>query len=224
MDHPDETMREMRVSLNFAISADGKIAGVRRSGGRWTSEADLNRLLALREGADALLVGRGTLEADEMSLTVPGAPPSRQPLRCVVSRSGRIDPDHKLFRTPGGPVHLLVVTGPDAPPAEIAEAATLHRDTLAGFLETLRRKFGVRRLHCEGGGQLARELFALDVVDTLHLTWAAHTMFGGHEAPGITGLPGDFLPTSRRFRLVEFDPRADRGECFLTYRRVDGKP
>jgi riboflavin-specific deaminase-like protein len=206
----------MTISMNFAISADGRIAGIRRPEGRWTSEADLKRLLALREKADALLVGRGTLEADDMSLTVPGAPPSRQPLRCVVSRSGQFDPGHKLFRTPGGPVHLLV-TGPDDPTGEIAEAATVHRGMLAGFLETLRSEFGVRRLHCEGGGQLARELLALDVVDTLHLTWAAHALFGGREAPGITGLPGDFLPASRQFRLVEFDPREDSGECFLSY-------
>ncbi len=208
------------VSLNFAISADGKITGTRRPPGPWTSAADHDRLLALRLDADALLVGRGTLEADSMSLNIPGRlAPARQPLRCVISRSGRFDPRHSLFHTPGGPVHLLV-TGSDDPPAALDAHAIIHRSTLAGFFTTLRRDHGVRRIHCEGGGQLARELFALDLVDAVHLTWAARTMFGGRRAPGITGAPGPFLPASRHFRLEHFEPRPESGECFLSYRRT----
>ena len=60
----------------------------------------------LRENADALMVGRGTLEADRMTMTVPGK--STQPLRCIVSRTGAIPPDHPLFHKAGGPIHLLV--------------------------------------------------------------------------------------------------------------------
>ena len=213
------------VSLNFAIGADGKITGARRDPGPWTSPADQQRLLELRLGADALLVGRGTLEADSMSLAFPAGHPgaARQPLRCAVSRTGRFDPAHRLFHTPGGPVHLLV-TGPDAPPAELAARAAIHRATLPEFLAILRRDHGVRRIHCEGGGQLARELFALDLIDTVHLTWAAHTLFGGRDAPGITGPPGAFLPASRHFRLEHFEPSPETGECFLTYRRrADGE-
>jgi riboflavin biosynthesis pyrimidine reductase len=77
----------------------------------------------------------------------------------------------------------------------------------------------VATVHCEGGGELARSLFDLDLVDTIHLTWAGHHLFGGRGAPTITGLPGDFLPASRHFRLDHFEPRPDLGECFLSYRR-----
>jgi len=213
------------ISLNFAIGADGKITGAdHRPSGTWTSPADHERLLALRLGADALLVGRGTLEADSMSLAAPSpsGPAARRqlPLRCVVSRTGRFDAGHKLFRTPGGPVHLLV-TGPDDAPPGLAALATIHRATLPEFLATLHRDHGVRRIHCEGGGQLARELFALDLVDTLHLTWVGGMLFGGRDAPGITGPPGAFLPTTRHFRLDHFEPRPETGECFLTYRRAE---
>lgn len=200
-----------RVSINFAISADGKISSVTGKASGWTSEADFVRLKALREGADALMVGRGTLESDRMTLRAPG-----DPLRCVVSRKGRFDRGHPLFAAAGGPIHLLgTAAAPDAIPGTIA-----HHESLADFLATLRESHGVGRLHCEGGGQLVGELARLDAIDDIHLTWAGHRLFGGREAPGIGGPPGEFLPASRSFELTHFDPREDLGECFLSYRRV----
>ncbi len=199
-----------RISINFAVSADGKISSVAKRPSGWTSEEDHARLLRLREGAGALLVGRGTLEADRMTMRAPG-----DPLRCVVSRSGKFDPAHPLFHTPGGPVHLLATEGKSV---EIP-GATVHTGDLAGFLAML-AGLGVEKLHCEGGGELVRALAAMDAIDEIHLTWAGHTLFGGREAPTITGIPGDFLPASRRFELAEFDPRPESGECFLSYRRA----
>ena len=202
-------MTRPNLSLNLAISADGKISSVAKRPSGWTSQEDHSRLLALRKGADALLVGRGTLEADRMTMKSPG-----DPLRCVVSRGGGFDPEHPLFHTPGGAVHLLVTEGV----APEISGATVHRGTLAGFLETL-AGLGVERIHCEGGGELVRELAELDAIDEIHLTWAGHTLFGGREAPTLSGVPGSYLPRSRAFELTEFDPRPESGECFLSYRR-----
>ena len=202
-------MERPRISLNFAISADGRITSVTGIRSGWTSAADKDRFAALRERADALMVGRGTLEADRMTLRAPG-----NPLRCVVSAAGRFDPAHPLFHTAGGPVHLL---GTEAPPVEIP-GTTAHHGSLAGFLAEL-RGLGVRHLHCEGGGSLVRALAELDAIDEIHLTWAGHLIFGGAAAPGITGPPGSFLPSSRSFELTLFEPIAEHGECFLSYRR-----
>lgn len=198
------------LSVNFAVSADGKISSVAKRPSGWTSAADHQRLKDLREGADALLVGRGTLEADRMTLTAP-----ENPWRCVVSRTGKFDPAHPLFHTPGGPVHLL---GTEAAPTAIG-GTTPHTGTLTGFLSELRAA-GIHHVHCEGGGSLVRELAELDAIDTIHLTWAGHTLFGGRSAPTITGIPGDFLPASRHYELIDFQPHPDSGECFLSYRRV----
>ena len=202
-------MKRPTISLNLAVSADGKISSVARQSSGWTSQDDHARLLELRKGADALLVGRGTLAADRMTLKAPG-----DPWRCVVSRSGRFDSAHPLFHTPGGPIHLLVTEG-QAP--EI-EGATIHKGTLAAFLETLAAA-GIRRVHCEGGGELVFALAELDAIDEIHLTWASHTVFGGREAPTLCGVPGAFLPATRDYELTEFDPRPETGECFLSYRR-----
>jgi riboflavin biosynthesis pyrimidine reductase len=202
------------ISANFALSADGKISSVDRKPAGWTSEADRERFRQLRQGADALLVGRGTWETDRMTMFVRDQ--ETQPLRCVVSRSGRFDPAHPMFAKAGGPIHLLV-TGEEKP--STIPGATFHRESLASFLGTLAQRYDVKRLHCEGGGELLRELAELDVLDELHLTWAGHTLFGGREAPTLTGAPGAFFPASRAFELVEFHPLAESGECFLSYRR-----
>jgi len=198
------------LSLNLALSADGKISSVARRPSGWTSKEDHARLLELRRGAGALLVGRGTLEADRMTLKAPG-----DPWRCVVSRGGGFDPAHPLFHSPGGPVHLLVTEG--TVPA--IGGATVHRGSLAEFLAVLGAA-GIGRVHCEGGGQLVFALAELDAIDEIHLTWAGHTLFGGREAPTPTGVPGAFLPASRGFELAGFEPRPETGECFLSYRRT----
>lgn len=162
--------------------------------------------------ADALLIGRGTLEADRMSLTVPGK--VKQPLRCIVSRSGKFDPEHPVFRTPGGEIHWLV-TGEFSGPAN--PLVTFHRQTLLQFLEELATEFQIKQLHCEGGGQLIRALAELDAIDEFHLTLAGHILFGGDHASTATGIPAEYLPKSLAFEISHFEPQA--GECFLSYTR-----
>jgi riboflavin biosynthesis pyrimidine reductase len=211
---PASAMQRPWISTNLAISADGKLTSVARRPSGWTSAADHARLLELRQSADALMVGRGTLEADHMTLTVPGK--SRQPLRCIVSRTGEIPPDQPVFHKSGGPIHLLATENPTSTnhPGVIR-----HCGSLAGFLETLAADHQVKHLHCEGGGTLIRTLAELDVIDEFHLTLAGHTLFGGFGAPTATGVPADFLPGSRNHELSRFDPRPESGECFLSYRR-----
>ena len=204
-------MQRPRISTNLAISADGKISSVSRIKSGWTSKADHQRLLDLRKNADALLVGRGTLDNDRMTLTGP-----KNPLRCIVSGNGVLDPGHPIFSKAGGDIHLLV-TGdnePSAPPSVI-----IHRGTLAAFLETLATKYGVKTLHCEGGGSLVKALAEIDGIDDFHLTLAGHTLFGGKDAPTATGIAGGFLPASRHFGITAFEPDPESGECFLSYSR-----
>jgi riboflavin biosynthesis pyrimidine reductase len=73
----------------------------------------------------------------------------------------------------------------------------------------------VRRVACEGGAELFRALLARDLVDQLNLT-IAPLMFGGANAPTLTGLSKEFLPASVHCSLQEMRPVGD--DCFLTYR------
>lgn len=205
-----------RLSINLAISADGKISTIDRRPADWTSDADKQRLRELRRGADALLVGRGTWDADRMTMTV--REQAKQPLRCVVSRAGDFDAAHPMFRKPGGDIHLLATAA--SADLTVPDNATLHRGSLESFLRVL-GKLGVRRVHCEGGGELVRALAELDAIDEIHLTWSGKVMFGGAASPTLTGVPGDFLPASRHFKLMSFEPHPETGECFLSYHRHD---
>lgn len=221
-----DDMTRPTILVNFAITADGKVSTVKKEPAHFTSHLDLQRLLEIRKRADALLVGRGTLEADEMSMTIPAElKPSGQPLRCVVSRSGTFDLGHKVFHTVGGTVHLLATDAPEDYDPALYEAAGahVHRGSLADFLGTLASAHGVKTLLCEGGGTLVKALADLDAIDEINLTFTGHTAFGGAGAPTMTGHLGDHLPASLEFELTHFEP-LDNGECFLTYQRRRGTP
>jgi len=211
--HDHHAMQRPWISVNFAISADGKITSAQRCASGWTSPADHQRLLDLRKGADALMVGKGTLLADRMTLTAPGR--SVQPLRCIVSKSGRLPKDHPLFQKPGGDIHLCVTEGM----GEEMPGVTLHRMTLKKFLESLAENFSIRHLHCEGGGELVHALAEMGAVDEFHATLAGHTLFGGRNAVTATGIPAAFLSQSLVYELTHFEPLAELGECFVSYRR-----
>lgn len=206
-----------RISINVAISADGKITDHNSSPSGWTSKEDFQRLISLRKDADALLVGRKTLVADSMSMMVPGQ--IRQPLRCVISRMGEIPASHPIWNKGGGEIHLLGTAQKPGIPDE--SQVKYHRCSIPDFLERLHENRGVSTLHCEGGGWLFGELLAIRAIETIHCTVAGHTLFGGWGASTLSGLPG-IRPTeiSSAYRLADFDHREEADECFLTYRRA----
>jgi riboflavin biosynthesis pyrimidine reductase len=80
----------------------------------------------------------------------------------------------------------------------------------------LRRDYGVKRLVCEGGGQLLRSLALEDLLDEIRLT-IAPVIFGGSAAPSLTGLPSELLPEPQFFRLSKHT--VSDGECALHYVR-----
>jgi riboflavin biosynthesis pyrimidine reductase len=206
-------LQQLTISANFAISADGKISSLHQRPSGWTSRLDFARLLDLRRQADAIFVGRRTLVADQMSLTIPHA--TRQPLRCVASASADFSGDEKIFQTPGGAIHLWGPRPTNPLPANV----TVHSGDLTSFLMHLHNEQGVGHLHCEGGGALMRMLIEQIGVDHIHLTWAAHTLFGGKKSATLTGLPDLPMIASQHYELSYFEPLIEHQEVFLSYRR-----
>ena len=219
------------VVAHFAMTADGKTSTRAFTPALFTSPADKRRLQEVRAGADAVMAGRGTVEADSMSMGLSrqdlrververGLPPV--PLRVIVSNAGLLDPGWKAFCYSASP---LIVFSTRRMPARlrsfIAQKAELflfqgRTVDLRKSLEILRAEFGVKRLVCEGGGTLLRSLASLDLIDGICLT-VAPVIFGGRLAPTLTGLPGGFLTPPREFEIVRQSTRA--GECFLELRR-----
>ena len=215
------------------MTVDGKITTKNFSPIDFTSREDKAHLLQQRALGDAVLMGYGTLKHDNVRLGVPN-PAARAerikrgqtaaPLRVIVSNEGRIDPALKVFNADPEKTGPIVIFSTTRMPLRVQkilrEKATLHLSAsrtvdLAWMLMQLRRDYGVRSVACEGGATLFRALLEQDLVDQLNLTIAPY-LFGGANAPTLTGLSKDFLPRSVHCALV--DVRVVGQECFLTYR------
>ena len=218
------------VAVTFAMTLDGKITTKDFSPVDFTSREDKTHLLRQRALGDAVLLGHSTLKHDNVRLGVPDPKmraarvargQSPYPLRVIVSNEGRIDPGLNLFKVDTSPILIFSTTRmPPRYQKALREKATLHlsdarRVDLGWVLAQLRRDYGVRKVACEGGATLFRALLEAGLVDQLNLTIAPY-LFGGANAPALTGLSKKFLP--RKIQCVLTDMRIVGEECFLTYR------
>jgi len=190
------------VLVNMAMTADGKIATANHAVSSFGSARDRERLLQLRATADAVMTGARTVNSAPIIL---GPGPSRfrrlrlknglaeHNLRVIVRGSGLVNPRAEIFRHRFSPV--IVLTTRRASPAKlhqlraVADAVKIcgkYNINLRAALGWLRRKWGVNRLLCEGGGELNAALFRAGLVAELHLT-VCPKIFGGREAPTIAG-------------------------------------
>jgi riboflavin-specific deaminase-like protein len=217
------------VVATFAMTADGKVTTKNFGPVDFTSREDKLHLFSQRALADAVLLGHTSLERDNVRLGVPAElqevrikrGQSRSPLRVIISNKGRIDDRLKIFQSDISPI--IIFSTKRMPPKNqeaLRKTATLHltgaREVdLAAMLKTLRDQYKVSTLACEGGPTLFRALLERDLVDQLNLTIAPY-MFGGGNAPTLTGLSKNFLPASVHCSLT--DMRTVGDECFLTYR------
>ncbi len=209
--------------INMAMTADGKIATANRQAGAFGSRADHARLLELRDCADAILTGAGTLNA-QPDVTLGPGPRSKKnpPLRVIASGGGNVNLRHKVFRTNGAPVIVLATerisrarlrkleTAADA--VEICGTTEID---FARALDFLQNEGGVKRLLCEGGGHLNDSLLRAGMVDVVNLT-ICPLILGGREAPTIAGGIGfERLADACQFKLKS--KKQVKNEIFLVY-------
>jgi riboflavin-specific deaminase-like protein len=226
---PRDLQTRPRVTVHFALTPDGKVSTPSHTPARFTSSHDKKRLLQVRSENDAVMVAKGTLETDRMSVGIPdpvlrserlrrGA--SEEPLRVVVSASGEIGLDLPIFQYPGAPIVLYTTSKIAAHKRAELEAKIAVYETgkeqvdLHFVMSHLFSHYQVGTVVCEGGPTLVRSLAEVDLIDRIILTVAAK-LFGGRLAPTLTGPPGDFLPGSRHFKLVNNE--IGDNEFYLTY-------
>lgn len=223
------------ITINMAMSADGKIATANRVLCSFGSPKDQAFLYELRARADAIMTGAGTIRAQNADLNSGGPRYQRlrlrrglhpEPVRVVVSASGDLQDSLRIFHEPGGPLIILTCRGLSARNRSRLEAAgavvKAFGDTtvdLRAALRWLRRDQGVTTLHCEGGGELNQSLFELGWVDELFLTLCPR-LFGGRNAPGIAEGEG-VSRLSNAFRMKQISMRQIGDEVFLHLRRAD---
>lgn len=227
--------RRMRphVLVNMAMSADGKIATANRKVSSFGSARDQKHLYELRATADAVLAGARTVDLNQVTMG-PGAPKLRQlrlrrglaeyNLRVIVSGSGSINPRAEIFRHRFSPI-LVITTGRASVARlkhlrkvadEVLVCGTKDLD-LVHALEWLWRRWKIRRLVCEGGGELNAALFAAGLVDEVRLTICPR-IIGGRNAPTIAdGAGSAALQLARQLQFVSVRRVAD--ELFLAYQK-----
>src|SRR5437773_671828 len=188
------------------MTLDGKIA-TRASDAYWISGAEARQWVhRLRDRVDAILVGAGTVRADDPQLTVRLSAEQREyerterqgPLRVVVSSRGELPMQSKLFR-PDLAVGTCVMVGSDGrgqalPLRECGvEVVTVAADAkgrldLTEVLAILAQK-GVMHVLIEGGSSILGSAFDRQLVDHV-AAFIAPKIVGGSAAPSPVGGTG----------------------------------
>jgi diaminohydroxyphosphoribosylaminopyrimidine deaminase/5-amino-6-(5-phosphoribosylamino)uracil reductase len=218
------------VTLKLAVSADDAIGRGGEAQVAVTGPVARRHVQALRTRYDAILVGRGTVEADDPQLTcrLPGLE-GRSPVRIVLDAGRSLAPHQRVFdgSAPTWVFDRDYLEASPVPPPEpggaslagfdlhtrgrlSAEAGRQRRFSVPraeGGLDlgaVLRRlaEEGVNRLLVEGGAHVARSFFRADLVDEAML-FRSPEKLGGKLVPALAGLPLSFVEASGRFRCIE---------------------
>jgi riboflavin-specific deaminase-like protein len=221
------------VFSNFAMTADGKIAFANGKFVPFGSKRDLEHLYELRATADAVMCGARTIEVTGTILGNGGEKFRKLrlkrglaefPLRVIVSGSGSINPTAKIFKKRFSPIVILTTARISKANLKklraVADEVKICGKTEIKFpaaLRWLREKWKVKRLLCEGGGELHGALVRAGLLDELHLT-ICPKVFGGRNAPTIADGNGfSHLSEAAQFKLKSTNHVGD--ELFAVFVR-----
>jgi 2,5-diamino-6-(ribosylamino)-4(3H)-pyrimidinone 5'-phosphate reductase len=226
-------MKRPFIYLNVAMTADGKIAPANRIFVPFGSRRDQELLLELRAQADAVMAGARTVDLFPVNLG-PGPKKYRQQrlqrelaeynLRVIVSGAGTLDPNAKIFQTHFSPILILTTKRiPRRKQKDLSKVADEVKVCGAkeidwpAALQWLHDKWDVKRLLCEGGGELNDALFRAGVVDELHMT-ICPLIFGGRTAPTLADGQGiKHLADACQLKMVSKKQIGE--EMFLIFRK-----
>lgn len=202
------------VHVNVAMSADGKLSTSERRQVKISGSADFSRVDRIKAESDAIMVGIGTVLADDPSLTVKstdlrsarrakGLP--EHPVRIVVDSRARTPIDAAILHKGEG-VRVIACSekaeeGKKDGLSRYARIIVAGNDTvdLTALLSSL-HAMGIRTLLVEGGGTLIWGLFRAGLVDRL-TCYVGNRVIGGISAPTLADGEGfirdqDFIPLS----------------------------
>jgi riboflavin-specific deaminase-like protein len=210
------------VITNFALTLDGHATIGGRSGAIG-SATDTAMLVALRTRVDAVMIGAGTMRAENYGRPV-SDPVKRErrerdglaadPLMVVVS--GRLDLpwDAPLFTEGHGEV-LIATNSDEEPPATETPVGVFRQPDdldLSALLGHLRAERGVRALLCEGGPRLHGQLVEEGLLDELFVTHAPK--LAGGVGPGLVS---QLAEAEHRLELGWLLADVGTGELFARY-------
>lgn len=213
------------VFINVAMTTDGKIDTIQRTGAAISSPRDKERVDQLRAEADAVMVGGRTLLDEDPRLTVKSEvllaerlqrKRSLNPVKVGVVTQANIREDSKFLNT--GPADIVIFTTRRTSKRQLSLLKARRVDVyvddaqqvnLERALATL-KDLGIDRLMVEGGGTLNFELMRLGLVDEL-TAYVAPMIFGGASAPTMAAGPGLARSAAIPMKLVEAEKWEDGG-------------
>jgi len=180
----------VKITINCAMSADGKIALRTREQTRISNEEDKKRVHRLRNSVDAILVGVETVLADDPKLTVNEkyVKRPRNPIRIVLDSRGRTP--RKALVLDGG-ARTLIVTSDECkktfPAADTIRCGKKEVDIRK--LVPLLEKLGIRTLLVEGGSKVIWSFLRTKLADEVNI-FIGSMVIGGEESPTPAGGEG----------------------------------
>lgn len=214
------------VVLKYALSLDARLSEAPGRPTAVTGAAALRETHRLRAGYDAILVGIGTVLADDPLLTVRGAVvPRVPPVRIILDTQARLPLESRLVRSVDE-TPVWVVCRDTAPVArrntleaagvrilEVGSAGPGGSGLDPGAVLDRLRAERIRSVFCEGGGRVGAALLAGDHVERLTLFYAPR-LFGDGGVPAFPARFGTGPAAGWRRRrvavfgedtLIEFD-------------------
>lgn len=201
-----DRVANVSVELCMITTPDG-VTDVNGRSGPLGSDTDREVLLTLRDNADVVLVGAGTVRAEQYSA------PKRSTLPIVVvTKQCALDWTSPLFASGWG----MVATSTAAPNVPVHTFRAGEDDIdLAAIIHALHNELGARVIHVEGGPMLNAALLQAGLVDAINLTITPHIGNGG------TTIASPFVRhgfNNQRFHVAQLC--RDDDYLFVRYERV----
>lgn len=209
------------IHVNCAMSADGKIAGTDRKQVRISSEEDMARVKGLRKKYDAILVGVGTVVADDPHLTIKGADYDTNPIRIVIDPHLRIPRDARVLDE-SAPTIVITLEGNEKLADDETDGIDCEEIIFAGkdkidlekAFECLAEEMGIENVLVEGGGRTISELFRSRLIDR-YSVFVGPLIIGGSDSP--TPCDGDGWVSEGGLELILTDSETLGNGVLLTY-------
>jgi diaminohydroxyphosphoribosylaminopyrimidine deaminase/5-amino-6-(5-phosphoribosylamino)uracil reductase len=206
-----------QVHAKWAMTLDGKIA-TRTGDSKWISnEASRRRVHALRGRMDAIVVGLGTVLADDPLLTA-RPPGPRTPVRVVLDSWGRMPAASQLARTAHETPVLVVTAGAEAPDLRAAGCEVFGVPAVGGRPDVgaLLSELGRRRLTnvlVEGGSEVPGSFLDAGAIDEVHVFIAPRLAGGAAARTAIGGVGAERIADA--FSLAEWQIESLEGDLYV---------
>jgi 2,5-diamino-6-(ribosylamino)-4(3H)-pyrimidinone 5'-phosphate reductase len=196
------------IFINSAMSADGKISTWQRKQLRISGTIDFDRVDQLRATSDAVMVGIGTVLADDPSLTVKSAQRKAErkakgldenPIRIVIDSQARTPLEADIFKKGEGKRIVVVSSSASSENVDALRKKAIviisgdTRIDLPDVMQQLHR-LGIKHLMVEGGATLNWAMLSSRLVDEIY-TFVGNIIIGGQMAPTLVDGKG-FTDTS----------------------------